>query len=107
MLSLLRKDVVKETLDAHAAKLFDTDAADEGFPGDCQLPVRLWRRLQFSRGRTDTGMEEMRYSNAYEAQEPIDGIQTFDVDSERLLSCSESGDDKVFHGKFLMCSFKH
>lgn len=104
MWDLKPKDVIGETLDAHIANFFDTNAAAEGLSkrllasSPFMVPIAT-----FMRRRTDTALKENNYSTAFVSIEPVDTVQTYNDDNEPLPSRLDRRRDEVSRREPLKC----
>lgn len=100
MLDKLCKDVVGESLNAHIAKFLNTDAAADVFSKRSLISSSFMAPIAtFLRRKTDTAMEDKKYSTASTSEEPINTVQAFNENSESLPSRSDSLSDEVSRRK--------
>lgn len=94
MLEMLRKEVIVKTLDAHIAKIFDTNAAAGRVSKRLLTSSSFMARVATLAQRiTDTKMDAKKYSLSNSSREPMDTIKTVDEDSKSLPSRSDSGSE--------------
>lgn len=97
---LVRKLVIGETLDAHVAKNFDTEAAVDGLSNRLLTPSSLLAPITaFIRRKINTTMENKKYSVTYTSKELKDIAELYYDESEPQPSYLKSGSERPFRRK--------
>lgn len=82
ILEFLHKDIIGEALDAHIAKVFGPNEAENGFLNElqhlssCTTPIAY-----FARCSLNTSMEEIKYSTSFVVKELNDTVTPFSDES--------------------------
>lgn len=94
MFDLLRKDVFGEIIDAHKAKLFDTDVIIDRLSSRMlTLSTFITSTVTFIRCNTDTAIKQREYSTAFTTDHKIT-VKTYNDVDELPPSSSDSGSDE-------------
>lgn len=107
MLELLGKHVIGETLDAHVAKYFYTNAGADGVSKilltSCSFiaPVATFLRLKM-----DAAIEYMKYSTVFVSKEQFDTVAKYKDVGKPPLRCSDTGNDRSSRRKSLKWRLK-
>lgn len=107
MLDLLREGVTGKMLKAHIVKGLNTNAPAVGLSSKFPASISFMAPIAtFVRRRSDTAMEEKKYSFVYTSKEPANAEMTVNDDSKTPPSRFDCGDDEVPRWKSAKCHSK-